>query len=69
MSTEETHQKSRSEAEHPPKVEYVRGLENPTEASWNVIRWMVSKGYSDEKIAKVIGGNVIRVLKDALIPG
>ncbi len=68
MSTEETHQKSRSEAEHPPKVEYVRGLENPTEASWNVIRWMVSKGYSEEQIAKVIGGNAIRVLKDAFIP-
>jgi len=42
---------------------FVWGLENPTEASWNYIRWFVKKGYSDEDIAKVLSGNVLRVLK------
>ncbi len=41
---------------------YVRGLENPTEAWQNIPRWLVSEGYSDEEIAKVLGGNVLRVL-------
>ena len=40
------------------------GLENPTEASWNYLRWFVKKGYSDEDIAKVLSGNVLRVLKE-----
>ncbi|MDD3110205.1 MAG: membrane dipeptidase, partial [Eubacteriales bacterium] len=44
------------------EVPYVRGLENPTEASINIIRWLVGHGYSDEDIAKVIGSNVLRVL-------
>ena len=47
-----------------PKVSYVKGLENPTEASHNVVRWLVAHNYSEEDIAKVIGGNTIRVLKD-----
>ena len=46
------------------EVEYVRGLENPAEAFPNVVRWMVKHGYSDEDIAKVIGGNVMRALKE-----
>lgn len=45
------------------KVDYVRGLENPTEASWNVLRWLVKKGYSDSDIEKVLGGNALRVLR------
>jgi membrane dipeptidase len=45
------------------EVPYVKGLENPTEASWNILRWLVSKGYSDVDIEKVIGGNTMRVLK------
>lgn len=44
------------------EVPYVRGLENPTEASINIPRWLVAHGYSDEGIARVIGGNVLRVL-------
>ena len=32
------------------KVPYVKGLENPTEASWNIIRWLVKHGYSNEDI-------------------
>ncbi len=46
------------------QVEYVEGLENPTEGSKNIVRWLVKEGYSDEDIAKVIGGNVLRVLKE-----
>ncbi|MEO1052479.1 MAG: membrane dipeptidase [Bacteroidota bacterium] len=46
------------------EVEYVKGLENPTEASFNIVRWLVKEGYSDEDIIKVIGGNVMRVLKE-----
>jgi membrane dipeptidase len=43
-------------------VEWVRGLENPTEAGHNILRWLVREGYPDEAIAKVMGGNVLRVL-------
>ena len=43
-------------------VEYVRGIENPTEASHNILRWLIKHGYSDDDIIKVMGGNVMRVL-------
>ena len=43
--------------------DYVKGVENPTEAIPNVIRWMVKNGYSDQEIAKVIGQNALRLLK------
>ena len=46
-----------------PKVEYVKGLENPTETSKNIVRYLVKHGYSDEEIEKVLGGNILRVLK------
>jgi len=45
------------------EVPYVKGVENPSEASWNIIRWLVKHGYSDEEIEKVVGGNTLRVLK------
>ncbi len=48
-----------------PEIEYVKGLENPTEASNNIVRYLVKSGYSDEDIAKAIGGNALRVLKEA----
>ena len=60
LSTGETG-KSQSEYTEVPFVKY---LENPTEASWNIIRWLVKHGYSDEDIGKVIGGNAIRVLRE-----
>ena len=44
------------------EVEYVKGLENPTEGSHNILRWLVKHGYSDEDMAKVLGGNALRVL-------
>ena len=47
------------------EVEYIRGLENPTECLRNVVRWMVKHGYSDGEIAKIVGGNALRLLKKA----
>ena len=58
LSTNETKAKEESYTEVP----YVWGLENPTEASWNIPRWLIKHGYSEAEIAKVIGGNAIRVL-------
>ncbi len=48
-----------------PKVEWVDGIENPAEAFPNIVCWLVKKGYSDSEIAKAIGGNIMRVLKEA----
>lgn len=44
------------------EVPYVKGMENPTECSWNTVRWLVKHGYSDADIVKVIGGNIISFL-------
>ena len=49
------------------EVEYVKGLENPTEASKNILRWLVKHNYSDENIRKVMGENVLRVLKETWV--
>ncbi len=46
------------------EVEFVDGLESPAETFPNIVGWMISHGYSDEDIAKAIGGNVMRVLKE-----
>ncbi len=46
------------------EVPYVRGLENPTEASHNIVRWLVEHGYDDGQIEKVVGGNALRVLRE-----
>lgn len=46
-----------------PRVDYVKGVENPGESSKNLLRWMVAHGYSDEDIEKVMGGNIVRVLR------
>lgn len=51
------------EVEH-PRIEYVRGLENPSEFP-NVVRWLVGHGYSDQDVAKAIGGNTLRALREA----
>ncbi len=49
------------------KTEYVKGFENPTEATNNILRWLVKNGYSDEDIIKVVGGNTLRVLREVWI--
>ena len=45
-----------------PPIEYVKGMENPSECLRNVTRNMIKKGYSDVDIQKVIGGNALRLL-------
>ncbi|WP_053947837.1 dipeptidase [Halolamina sediminis] len=45
------------------EFDYVEGMENPTEAWHNIVRWLVREGYSDEEIRKVTGGNTLRVLE------
>jgi membrane dipeptidase len=46
------------------EVEYVAGFENPGEAMRNAVRWMVKHGWKEDDIAKIAGGNVIRVLRE-----
>jgi membrane dipeptidase len=46
-----------------PKVEYVVGMENPTENFHNIVGWLVKHGYSEDDIAAVTGGNILRVLQ------
>jgi membrane dipeptidase len=45
-----------------PRVEYIAGLDNPTENFYNIVGWLVKHGYNDEDIIKVTGGNIMRVL-------
>lgn len=47
-----------------PEVPFVDGLESPAEAFPNIVRWLVTHGYGDDDIAKVIGGNIMRVLDE-----
>jgi membrane dipeptidase len=47
------------------EVEYVAGIENPTEGSHNIVRWLVKHGYSDYDIEKVMGTNALRVMSQA----
>jgi microsomal dipeptidase-like Zn-dependent dipeptidase len=42
------------------------GFENPREFP-NVIRWLVAHGYTDEQIAKLVGGNILRALRDVWV--
>jgi len=44
------------------EVEYVDGLENPSEFH-NIIRWMIKHGYSDQEIEKAAGANIMRILE------
>jgi membrane dipeptidase len=46
------------------KVDYVDGLENPTENFGNICEWLVANGFSDAEITAVLGGNILRALRD-----
>jgi membrane dipeptidase len=45
------------------KVEYVDGLENPTENFTNIAEWLVQRGFSDDEIVAVLGANIVRALE------
>jgi membrane dipeptidase len=45
-----------------PRVDYVDGLENPTENFTNICGWLVRHGYRDDEIQAVLGGNILRAL-------
>lgn len=49
------------------EVEYVAGLENPTECFWNIVAWLVQHDYSDDEITKVVSGNILRVLDEVWV--
>jgi len=46
------------------RIPYVKGLENPVEATDNIIRWLIKNNYSNQEIIKVMGKNIVRVLKE-----
>ena len=64
LSLEESKKSAGGDTPEYESVPYVRGMENPTEVSHNVVRWMVREGYSDEEIGKAVGGNIMRVLEE-----
>src|SRR4051794_8094753 len=45
------------------EVEFVDGIENPAEEFPNIVRWLVKHNYSDDDVRKVLGDNIMRVLK------
>jgi membrane dipeptidase len=49
-------------------VEYVDGLENPTENFANICDWLVQHDFSDDEIRAVLGGNIRRVLQSVWLP-
>ncbi len=52
-----------SAPEH-PRVDYVEGLESPVENFWNITGALVRRGYSDADISLVLGGNILRALRE-----
>jgi membrane dipeptidase len=60
-----THMDAGDEGEH-PRAPYVEGLENISEYP-NVVRWLVKHGYADDDVAKAIGGNTLRALREVWI--
>jgi membrane dipeptidase len=49
----------------PEAIQFVEGVENPGEQFANIVRWLVTHGYSDGDIGKVLGGNALRALGQA----
>jgi membrane dipeptidase len=67
LSIESSHESRQGKQALSPsfeEVEYVKGIENPTEASKNILRWLVKHDYSDEDIGKVVGQNILRALRE-----
>ena len=54
---------SRRPTDYEP-VDFVDGVENPAEGTLNCARWLVTHGYSDEDIEKILGANTLRVLRE-----
>lgn len=46
------------------RVPYVDGVENPVESFRNIAGWLVAHDYSDSEIQAVLGGNILRLLKE-----
>ncbi len=43
-------------------ADYIYGLESPSD--WpNIIRGLIKRGYSDQEVDKIIGGNALRILE------
>ncbi len=42
----------------------IQGLENPTEAWNNIVRWLVKEGYSDNEIEMILSGNALTALEE-----
>ncbi len=63
LSLKESKGEGKPGMEYEP-VEFVDGLENPTEGSYNIVRWLVKHNYTDEEIGKVMGSNTLRLLKE-----
>ncbi len=63
LSLKESKGEDRPGMEFEP-VPYVDGLENPTEGSFNIVRWLVKHGYNQNDISKVMGKNTLRLLKE-----
>lgn len=46
-------------------AEYMYGIESPLE--WrNIVRGLVSRGYTDEEIEKIVSGNALRVMEQVI---
>lgn len=46
-------------------ADYMYGIESPLE--WqNIIRGLIARGYSDEEIAKIVGGNALRIIEEVV---
>jgi membrane dipeptidase len=68
LSLDESRKSAASnQADDFPRVEYVAGVENPTEASHNILRWLVKAGYPDDDIAKAVGGNALRLMREVWV--
>ncbi len=50
------------------RVPYVAGLESPTENFHNITGWLVKHGLTDDEIKAVLGGNIIRALREIWVP-